>query len=162
MQSVYVETTIPSYLAARPSSQPSIAIDQQATLEWWDKERMRFRLFTSAFTIDECSRGDISVAERRLSYLADIPELSVPEDIHLLEGDIIKLFQLPKKAFIDASHLALAILHRMDYLLTWNCTHLANAVLQKELVDYCSYHSLHIPIVCTPETLIPRHEQSDN
>jgi hypothetical protein len=162
MQSVYVETTIPSYLAARPSSQPSIAIDQQATLEWWDKERMRFRLFTSAFAIDECSRGDISVAERRLSYLADIPELSVPEDMHLLEGDIIKLFQLPKKAFIDASHLALAILHRMDYLLTWNCTHLANAVLQKELVDYCSYHSLHIPIVCTPETLIPRHEQSDN
>ena len=162
MQSVYVETTIPSYLASRPSSQPSIAVDQQATREWWDQERMRFRLFTSAFTFDECSRGDTSAAERRLSYLAEIPELSVPEDLNLLEDDIIRLFQLPKKAFTDASHLALAIVHRMDYLLTWNCTHLANAVLQKELVEYCNYHDLHIPIVCTPETLIPRHEQSDN
>jgi hypothetical protein len=123
---------------------------------------MRYRLFTSAFTIDECSRGDSSVAERRLSLLADIPELSVPEDMHLLEADIITLFQLPKKAFTDASHLALAILHRMDYLLTWNCTHLANAVLQKELVEYCSYQGLHIPIDCTPETLMPRYGQSDN
>lgn len=123
---------------------------------------MRFRLFTSAFTIDECSRGDNSAAERRLSYLAEIPELSIPDDLNLLEDAIIKLFQLPKKAFTDASHLALAIVHRMDYLLTWNCTHLANAVLQKELVEYCNYHDLHIPIVCTPETLIPRHEQSDN
>ena len=162
MQSVYVETTIPSYLASQASSQASIAVDQQATREWWEQERKRFRLFTSAFTIDECSRGDTLVAERRLQYLADMPELSVPEDLNLLEYDIINLFQLPKKAFTDASHLALAIVHRMDYLLTWNCTHLANAVLQKELVEYCNYHDLHIPIVCTPETLIPRHEQSDN
>lgn len=158
MQSVYVETTIPSYLASRLSNQPSIAVDQQATREWWEQERLRYRLFTSAFTIDECSRGDASAAERRLSYLEEIPELSIPEDLNLLEEDIIRLFQLPPKAFTDASHLALAIVHRMDYVLTWNCTHLANAVLQKELVEYCGYHNLHVPIVCTPETLIPRHE----
>ncbi len=158
MQSVYLETTIPSYLASRPSSQPSIAVDQQATREWWEQERMRFRLFTSAFTIDECSRGDASAAERRLSYLEGIPEVSIPADLNLLEEDIVRLFQLPQKALTDASHLALAIFHKIDYLLTWNCTHLANAVLQKELVEYCSYHGLHIPIVCTPETLISRHE----
>lgn len=158
MQSVYVETTIPCYLASRPSNQPGIAVDQQATREWWEQERLRYRLFTSAFTIDECSRGDASAAERRLSYLEEIPELSIPEDLNLLEEDIIRLFQLPPKAFTDASHLALAIVHRMDYVHTWNCTHLANAVLQKELVEYCGYHNLHVPIVCTPETLIPRHE----
>lgn len=158
MQSVYVETTIPSYLASRPSNQPGIAVDQQATREWWEQERLRYRLFTSAFTIDECSRGDASAAERRLSYLEEIPELSIPEDLNLLEEDIIRLFQLSPKAFTDASHLALAIVHRMDYVLTWNCTHLANAVLQKELVEYCGYHNLHVPIVCTPETLIPCHE----
>ncbi len=90
---------------------------------------MRFRLFTLAFTIDECSRGDASAAERRLSYLEEIPELSIPEDLNLLEGDLISLFKLPKKAVTDASHLALVIAHRIDYLLTWNCTHLANAVL---------------------------------
>lgn len=93
-----------------------------------------------------------------LSYLQGIPELSVPEDLHLLEADIIKLFRLPPKAYTDASHLALVIVHRMDYLLTWNCTHLANAVLQKELMEYCGYHHLHIPVICTPETLIPRDE----
>ena len=119
---------------------------------------MRFRLFTSAFTIDECSRGDASAAERRLSYLEEIPELPIPEDLNLLEDDLIRLFRLPKKAVTDASHLALVIVHRIDYLLTWNYTHLANAVLQKELVEYCGYHNLHVPIVCTPETLIPRHE----
>lgn len=118
MQSVYVETTIPSYLASRPSSQPSIAVDQQATRDWWEKERMRFRLFTSAFTTDECSRGDAAAAERRLSYLEGIPELSIPTDLNLLEEDIVRLFQLPQKALTDASHLALAIVHRMDYLLT--------------------------------------------
>jgi hypothetical protein len=158
MQSVYIETTIPSYLASRPSSQPSIAVDQQATHEWWEQERMRFRLFTSAFTIDECSRGDAAAAKRRLSYLDGIIELAIPADLNLLENDIVRLFQLPQKALIDASHLALAIVHRMDYLITWNCTHLANAVLQKELVEYCVYHGLHVPIICTPETLIPPHE----
>jgi hypothetical protein len=91
--------------------------------------------------------------------LSDLPELPVPSDLHLIEIDIIRLFQLSPKAYTDASHLALAIVHRMDYLLTWNCTHLANAVLQKELVEYCGYHQLHIPIVCTPETLVSRYEQ---
>jgi len=158
MQTVYVESTIPSYLAGHPSSQQAIAVDQQATHFWWQQERKRYRLFTSAFTIDECSRGDSSAAARRLSFLESIPELSIPANLNLLEAEIISLFQLPKKAYTDASHLALAITHRMDYLLTWNCTHLANAVLQKELVEYCGYHSLHVPIVCTPETLISRYE----
>ena len=158
MQSVYIETTIPSYLAAHPSSQPSIAVDQTATHEWWNRERLRYRIFTSAFTIDECPRGDAGAASRRLAFLSDVPELTVPSDLHLIETDIIRLFQLPPKAYTDTSHLALAIVHRMDYLLTWNCTHLANAVLQKELVEYCGYRQLHIPIICTPETLIPRHE----
>ena len=119
---------------------------------------MRFRLFTSAFTIDECSRGDASAAARRLSFVESIPELSIPADLNLLEAEIISLFHLPKKAYTDASHLALAITHRMDYILTWNCTHLANAVLQKELVEYCGYHGLHVPIVCTPGTLIQSYE----
>ena len=154
MQSVYIETTIPSYLAAHPSSQQSIAVDQQATQAWWVQERLRFRLFTSAFTIDECSRGDTEAAARRLSFLELIPELSIPSDLNFIESDIIRLFQLPKKAYTDASHLALAIVHRMDYLLTWNCTHLANAVLQKDLIDYCGYNELHFPIICTPRTLI--------
>lgn len=153
MQTVYIETTIPSYLAAKPSSVPSISSAQLTTHSWWKSERGRFRLFTSVFTIDEASRGDAAAAKRRMGFLEDIPDLEIPEELPALEADIIRVFQLPQKAYTDASHLGLAILHRMDYLLTWNCTHLANAVLQKELMEYCHYHRLHLPIVCTPDTL---------
>jgi hypothetical protein len=154
VQTVYIETTIPSYLAAHPSTQPQIAVDQQATHHWWNHERSRFRLYTSIFTTDEASRGDSGAAARRKPFLSGIPLLDIPEQLSELETDIINLFQLPPKAYTDASHLGLAIVHRMDYLLTWNCTHLANAVLQKELLEYCQYHQFHVPIVCTPHTLI--------
>ena len=125
MQTVYIETTIPSYLAARPSGQLSIAADQKATHDWWNNERGRFRLYTSIFTLDEAGRGDAGAAARRLAYLQGIPELDIPPELPRIESDIIRLFQLPPRAATDASHLGLAVLHRMDYLLTWNCTHLA-------------------------------------
>jgi len=154
MQSVYIETTIPSYLTGRRSKQQSIADDQFATVQWWDTERKHYRLFSSIFTIDEASGGDPEAASQRLDSLAGIRELDILEGFEQLESDIIALFRLPQKAVIDAAHLALAILHEMDYLLTWNCTHLANAVLQKDLIDYCGYNELHFPIICTPRTLI--------
>ena len=153
MQTVYIETTIPSYLAALPNKLRHIADDQQVTHEWWANERSRFRLYTSIFTITEASRGDPGYAAKRLGYLSGIPEVDLPPELPDLERDIVRLFQIPSKAVTDASHLGLAILHGIDYLLTWNCTHLANAVLQKELIEYCMYHGLHIPVVCTPRTL---------
>ena len=154
MQTVYIETTIPSYLGAHPSSQKSIAADQQTTHRWWTKERNRFRLYTSLFTIDEASGGDAGAAKRRMVYLQNIPQLTVIAEIEPLAEDLVRLLGLPAKAVMDASHLAICILHQMDYLLTWNCKHLANPVLQKELVEYCRYHNLHIPIICTPEALL--------
>ena len=153
MQTVYIETTIPSYLAAHPSSQPSIGDDQKTTHDWWENERSRFRLYTSVFTLDEAGRGDPGAAARRMAFLVSIPKLDIPSGLPPLESDIIKLFRLPPRAETDASHLALAILHRMDYLLTWNCAHLANASHQKDLMEYCNYHNLHVPIICTPESL---------
>lgn len=154
MESVYLETTIPSYLAAHPSSLPDIARDQQATHRWWNTERQRFDLFTSVFTLDEVGRGDAGAAARRLVFLQGVPDLKLPAGFAALETDLIGLFKLPARAATDASHVALCILHHMDYLLTWNCTHLANATLQKELVTYCNHHELHVPIICTPATLI--------
>ncbi len=153
MQTVYIETTIPSYLAAHPSRNPAIAEDQKTTHEWWLNKRQKFRLYTSVFTLDEARRGDADAAARRMQFLSGIPELDIPPELPQIEDDIIKLFNLPPRAATDASHLALAILHRMDFLLTWNCAHLANALHQKELMDYCTYHSLHVPIICTPESL---------
>jgi hypothetical protein len=154
MQSVYIETTIPSYLISRKSKQASLAADQEATRDWSEEQRFHFRVFTSFYTIDECCRGNPDLAAKRLSKLKGIPELELVDTLPDLQEDLIRLFHLPPEAVTDASHLGLAILHRMDYLLTWNCTHLANAVLQKELLDYCSYYGLHVPIICTPRTLI--------
>jgi len=112
----------------------------------------------AVFALDEAGRGDAILAAERLELLADIPTLDIPDKFASLEGDLINLFQLPDRAATDASHLALVILHEIDYLLTWNCTHLANAILQKELIDYCGYYNLHVPVVCTPETLIKLHQ----
>ena len=127
---------------------------QKFTHEWWTSERSRYRLFTSFLVRTEASRGDAGAAARRMPYLDKIPDLDVPLETDALSRNLIKLLEIPQKAEADATHLALAILHRITYLLTWNCTHLANPVLQKELIEYCQYHQLHVPVICTPELLL--------
>ena len=119
MEAVYIETTIPSYLAAHPSRQPVMAQHQKFTRGWWNTERSRYRLFTSFLVRAEASRGDAGAAARRLPYLDNIPDLDVPAETDALAKDIIKLL-IPLKAEADATHLALTILHRITYLLTWN------------------------------------------
>lgn len=154
METVYIETTIPSYLAAHPSRHTVMAQHQKFTHEWWNTERARYRLFTSFLVRAEASRGDAVAAARRMPYLDHIPDLDVPLEADALSKNLIKLLNIPRKAEADATHLALAILHRITYLLTWNCTHLANPILQKELIEYCQYHQLHVPVICTPELLL--------
>ena len=130
-----------------------MASHQQITQDWWDHERMRFRLYSSIAVRAEISKGDAKAAARRLKVMAGVPELDLTSEVQPLADSIVQLLQLPQKAEMDATHIAFAIVHRMDYLLTWNCTHLANATLQKALFEYCTYHHLHMPVVCTPELL---------
>ena len=153
METVYIETTIPSYLSAHRSHQEPMASHQQITQNWWDQERMRFRLYSSIAVRAEISKGDASAAAKRLKTMLGIPELDVTAEVQPLADSIVQLLRLPQKAQMDATHVAFAIVHRMDYLLTWNCTHLANATLQKTLFEYCTYHHLHMPVICTPELL---------
>ena len=153
MDTVYIETTIASYLAAHRSTLEPMASHQQITQDWWDRERMGFRLYSSIAVRAEISKGDAAAAARRLKAMAGIPELDLTPEIPPLADSIVSLLQLPPKAKMDATHVAFAIVHRMDYLLTWNCTHLANATLQKTLFEYCTYHHLHMPVICTPELL---------
>ena len=105
------------------------------------------------FTLDEAGRGDVGAAARRMRFLQGIPELDIPSELPRIEGDIIKLFRLPPRATTDASHLALAVLHRMDYLLTWNCAHLANANKAKHLAIINRRLGLHVPALVTPYNL---------
>jgi hypothetical protein len=132
-----------------------MASHQKATHHWWQHERPRFLLYTSQLVRLEASRGDPAAAARRKLFLDHLPDLDIPVETETLARSLIQLLRIPPKAEADATHLALAILHRITYLLTWNCTHLANPVLQKDLIDYCNYHHIHIPVICTPELLIP-------
>ena len=127
---------------------------QHFTQVWWVSERSRYRLFTSFLVRAEAARGDPKAAARRLVYLSELPDLDIPMEAEALSAELIKLLGIPEKAAADATHLALTILHRITYMLTWNCTHLANPVLQKELIEYCQYHRLHTPVLCTPELLL--------
>jgi len=153
METVYIETTNPSYLTAHRSHQEPMKSHQRITQEWWDHQRARFRLYSSIAVRVEMSKGDASAAARRLKAMIGIPELDVTPEVEPLSNAIVQLLQLPQKAEMDATHVAFAIVHRMDYLLTWNCTHLANAFLQKTLFEYCTYHHIHMPVICTPELL---------
>jgi hypothetical protein len=130
-----------------------MASHQQITQDWWDHDRGRFRLYSSIAVRAEISKGDASAVARCLNVMAGIPELDVIAEVQPLADSIVQLLQLPPKAEMDATHVAFDIVHRMDYLLTWNCTHLANAFLQKTLFEYCTCHHLHMPVICTPELL---------
>ena len=106
METVYIETTIPSYLTAHRSRQQPMASHQQITRDWWDLERMRFRLYSSIAVRAELSKGDASAAARRLKVMVGIPELDVTAEVQPLADSIVQLLQLPQKAQMDATHIA--------------------------------------------------------
>ncbi len=147
---VYIETTIVSYLTARPSRDLIIAAHQQITLEWWENRRADFDLYTSQFVIRESSAGEVAMAQKRLDALDGVPLLSVsPEALALARAGPI-----PEKAETDALHIAVAAANGMDYLLTWNCKHIANAEMQTGIGKFCRAAGFEPPIICTPEELL--------
>lgn len=158
MESVYIESTIPSFLTARTSVNQKAMWKKRQTQIWWDKKRGLYRCYTSNFTLEEIQRGDPDAAARRLRVMSDIHELFLIDEIEPLANSLIRLLGIPEKAFIDAYHLAVTICHQLDFLLTWNCTHLANPEIQKCLFDYCRFNDLHMPILCTPADFILENE----
>lgn len=145
----YVETTIVSYLTAWPSRDLVRAAHQQVTREWW-ATRGSFKLFISQFVLDEAAVGDATAAAQRLDALRDVALLDVTEDAILLAGDLVAGGGLPAKARIDALHVAMAAVHGMDLLLTWNCKHIANAATRGTIEDLCRTAGFEPPTICTP------------
>lgn len=128
-QALYLETTIVSYLTAVPSHDLVVAAHQQVTRDWWDR-RSAFDLYVSQFVLDEAGAGDAGAAERRLAALADLRVLDLTPEVRVVAGEILRLGGMPAKAYVDAVHVAVAAAHGIDYLLTWNCTHIANPMTQ--------------------------------
>src|SRR5438067_11361980 len=127
---VYVETTIPSYLTAWPSRDLVRAAHQQITRDWWDKRRGQFDLYISQVVLRECQAGDATAAAERLKVLQDLPLLEQTEQATQLAQALVDRVPLPMRAAVDALHVAIAAVHGVDYLLTWNCTYIANATLR--------------------------------
>ena len=152
--SVYIETSIISYLTSKPSRDLIIAAHQQTTSEWWAKVRPNVECYVSPFVIDEASRGDDEYARKRLEAITDFSALEVNEEIENLAQKYFLALDIPDKAKIDAFHLAIAAWHQMDYVLSWNCKHIASARVQKMLQNANARLGIYIPIVCTPEELM--------
>lgn len=151
---VYIETTIPSYLATRGSADIRVRANQVTTEEWWSSQRSRFDLFISELVLSEASRGNADTARRRMDLLSELPELEIGEHVRRLATALIEEGALPLNAEVDALHLAIATVNGMDYLLTWNCAHLANAAMRLKIESVCRAHGYEPPIICTPLELM--------
>ena len=159
-QRVYLETTIPSYLTAWPSRDLIIAAHQQVTKEWWRARRDQFEICMSQFVLDEASAGDADAAQERLAILEPLPLLDISDAVLELASAILSSGVIPPKAARDAAHIAISAVHGIDFLLTWNCAHIANAQIVKRVQTICSQHGFPCPLICTPEELMGNENDS--
>jgi predicted nucleic acid-binding protein len=151
---IYLETTIPSLLTAWPSRDLIIAANQQVMQEWWQTRRKDFDLFVSELVLQESAQGDAVAAAARWEVLRRFPVLDINADVERTAKSILRTGLIPAKAANDALHLAIAAVHRMHFLLTWNCRHLANAALSSALTSACRQSGFEMPVICTPNELM--------
>lgn len=150
METVYIETTIVSFLVANPSRDAILGAHQQLTRQWWQNQRSAYQCLVSDETLTEAARGDAEQARLRLEALQKLPTLPITPEVENLADAILQSGSLPAAARSDAIHVAAATLAKVDFLLTWNCRHLANPHLQKQLRALMAARSLTLPEICTP------------
>jgi hypothetical protein len=154
METVYIETTVVSYLTAQPSRDVRVAGHQQTTQLWWAKRRGEFECFVSKMVIDEISDGDPVEAGKRLDAVKDIFVIQVTGEVAVLTRAIMAGGALPPKAVADATHVAAAAVQGIDFLITWNCKHLANAQIVRKVNSICTNLGYRMPVICTPDELL--------
>ena len=150
METIYIETTVVSYLVANPSRDSILAAHQQLTRQWWQDERMRYKCVTSEEVLREASLGDSEMIGRRAKALAGMTVLLVDDTARGLAREILAEKILPPAAASDAIHAAVASLNQVNILLTWNCRHLANPHLLRRLRELMARRGLALPEICTP------------
>jgi hypothetical protein len=150
---VYIETTVVSYLMARPSRNLLQMSRQQMTKAWWRDRRPNFELVASPLVILEARRGDKMAAELRLAMVENLSMLTIDDRARRLARTLLGPGAIPLKAADDATHIALCAVHSIPYLLTWNFRHIANAEIRLKLDFLCAQSGYRLPIICTPEEL---------
>lgn len=160
MKSVYIETSIISYLSSRPSRDLRTAAWQQITAQWWQQEREKYELYTSELVVAEAASGDKEAAMVRLDYLKEIPELVIDEEAKDLAYRLIEGGGVPSDAQADALHIAISCVHEADFLLTWNCRHIDNPATKPIVRSICTMAGYQCSEICTPLELLS--EESEN
>ncbi|MFO7870508.1 MAG: type II toxin-antitoxin system VapC family toxin [Kiritimatiellia bacterium] len=153
-KTVYIESSVVSYYTARASRDIIVAAHQQCTAEWWEKVLPRLEAFVSPVVLEEISRGDAVAAVKRQDVVKDFSSLEVYEEVIDLAEEYFEAMDIPDKAKADAYHLALATLHGMDYMVTWNCSHIASGRVRRIVDEINVIHRMRSPVICTPEELM--------
>lgn len=154
MKKVYLETSIISYLVAKANRNIIILAQQEITKEWWEQCRFDFNLCISELVIEEAKKGDTTASEKRMCIIKDLSILTTSHEAIALAKAFLSTGGLPQKASVDALHIAIATVHCVDFLLTWNCTHIANAQIQKTLRQVAKCNQYDFPTICTPNELM--------
>lgn len=153
-ESVYIETSILGYLTARSTRDLIVAANIELTRNWWNTRRQNFTLYISQAVLTETTQGDAEISDQRLKIARDFPLLDLNADVEALATQFLTRSNLPAKADVDAIHIAVATVHGMDYLLTWNCKHIANAQIQTKLAEISLDFGFQLPLICTPYELL--------
>ena len=153
MDTAYVETTVVGSIAGRMHPNPLIAARQQTSRFWWSDARMHFRLFVSQLVVDECLAGDPNAAKERIDELAGIPRLQITDAAKDLANALMNSKAIPESEPRDALHIGIAAVHGVQYLVTWNFKHIANATLRDRINSVCRDLGHEPPIICTPEEI---------
>jgi len=151
---IYIESTIPSYLVSQPSRDLIVAAHQKITQKWWKYKRNNFNIYISQLVLNEISAGNSEMARERLKAVKAFPELDINDEVSTLASYILATGIIPKKAATDAAHIATAAVHGMNFLMTWNCAHIANAKIAKAIENICMKRGFESPVICTPEELM--------
>jgi predicted nucleic acid-binding protein len=154
LKSVYIESSVISYRIARLSRDVVVLARQEITAEWWDNVLPNLDGFVSPVVLEEISLGDRDSAERRLQIAECFQSLEVNDSVRLLAEQIVAALKLHDHVLPDAYHLALPAVHGIDYLVTWNCKHIANAFMIKRIEKIVVANGYEMPVVCTPEELM--------
>ncbi|GAB4482984.1 MAG: hypothetical protein OHK006_02690 [Thermodesulfovibrionales bacterium] len=155
-ESIYLETTVVSYYTSKPSRDIIVLAHQEITREWWGTALKRYDAFISEIVVEEALAGDPEAARKRAGILKKIPHLDLNPAVERMAQVYVERLNIPPKALRDAVHLAVASVHDVDYLVTWNCSHIANGEIIRKLMQVNIAYGIKTPVICTPEELMPK------
>ena len=157
----YIETSVISYLTARPSRDVVVAAYQEVTREWWRDAPDRFDLVASALVVAEVGAGDRDAARSRLTALEAVTLLDATADAEELTRQLVDLGAVPRQAAADAAHIAITVTNGVEYLVTWNFRHIANAAMRSRIERVCRQAGYEPPVICTPNELMESDHAED-